>query len=317
MLTNYLKVALRYLLRYKEYTAINILGLAVGITCCILIMLFVRSEFSYDKFHSKSDRLYRAWQHEKYEGQDFINTVTPLPMAGALQSTFPEVEGACRVYAFNPMVRINENSFSEDVRMVDSNFFRLFDFELIAGDRDNPFPSANSMILTPEIATKYFGKSNAVGKTVEMQLGDEKILFNVTGIAKRSPEASSIKYKLLIPYSNGRYLFRPRLFTNWFNVFTETYVLLKEYVNVAALESKFPAMMKQQLGGEYRENGFVVHLQPLTSIHLNTVLPGGLEPVSNPKYSYILATIGILILLVACINFITLSIGRSVTRQWK
>ena len=92
MLTNYLKVALRYLLKYKEYTVINIFGLAVGITCCVLIMLFVRSEFSYDKFHSKSDRIYRAWQHEKYEGQDFINTVTPLPMAGALQSSFDEIE---------------------------------------------------------------------------------------------------------------------------------------------------------------------------------------------------------------------------------
>ena len=116
MLRHHLKVAFRYLLRYKQYTAINMLGLAVGITCCILIMLFVRSEFSYDKFHSKSNRIYRAWQHEKYEGQDFINTVTPLPMAGALQSSFPEVEATCRVYGFTPMIRIEENSFSEEAQ---------------------------------------------------------------------------------------------------------------------------------------------------------------------------------------------------------
>jgi putative ABC transport system permease protein len=314
MFKNYLKVALRYLLKYKEYTAINILGLAVGITCCILIMLFVRSEFSYDKFHSKSDRIYRAWDHEKYEGQDFINTVTPLPMAGALQATFPEVEATCRVYSFNPMVRVDQNSFSEDARMVDSTFFRIFDFELIEGDRNNPFPTSNSIVLTPEIAKKYFGKNKAVGRNIEIRLGDEKIPFTVTGIAKSSPEASSIKYNLLIPYSNAKHLFRPALFTSWFNVFTETFVLLKENAGLTELERKFPAMMKQQLGDNYKENEFIVHLQPLTAIHLDTSLPAGNEPTSNPKYSYILSAIGILILLVACINFITLSIGRSTTR---
>jgi putative ABC transport system permease protein len=314
MLTNYLKLTLRYLLKYKEYTAINILGLAVGITCCVLIMLFVRSEFSYDKFHSKSNRIFRAWQHEKYEGQDFINTVTPLPMAGALQASFADVEATCRIYSFNPMVRVDRNSFSEDARMVDSTFFRIFDFELIEGDRNNLFPTANSIVLTPETAKKYFGKNKALGKNIEIRLGDEKILFTVTGIVKKSPEASSIKYNVLIPYSNAKHLFRPGLFTSWFNVFTETFVLLKENVKSATLEGKFPVMMKQQLGDQYKENEFVVHLQPLTAIHLDTVLPPGNEPTSNPKYSYILGTIGILILLVACINFITLSIGRSTTR---
>ena len=187
MLQNYLKVALRYLLRYKEYTAINILGLAVGITCCVLIMLFVRSEFRYDKFHSRSARIYRAWQHEKYEGQDFINTVTPLPMAGALQSSFAEIEATCRVYAFNPMIRIDANSFSEDARMVDSTFFKIFDFELIEGSRDNPFPTVNSVVLTPETAKKYFGKDKALGKNIEIQLGDEKVAFTVSGIVKKIP----------------------------------------------------------------------------------------------------------------------------------
>ena len=115
MLSNYLKVAFRYLSRHKGYSFINILGLAVGITCCILIMLFVRSEFSYDAFHSKANRLYRIWQHEKYEGEDFINSVTPLPMAAAIQSNYPEVEATCRIYSLNPMVKIDQGSFSESV----------------------------------------------------------------------------------------------------------------------------------------------------------------------------------------------------------
>ena len=106
MLKTYLKIALRNLLRYKVYSFINIAGLAVGICCCMLIMLFVRSEYSYDRLHSKSDRLYRVWQHEKYEGQDFINTVTSIPMATTLSADFPQVETACRVYSFTPMVKV-------------------------------------------------------------------------------------------------------------------------------------------------------------------------------------------------------------------
>lgn len=314
MLNHYLKIAFRYLMRYRQYTAINIVGLAVGITCCILIMLFVQSEFTYDKFHSKSDRIYRAWEHEKYEGEDFINTITPLPMAGALQSSFAEVEATCRIYAFTPMITIDQKSFSEPARMVDSTFFRIFDFKLREGDRNNPFPTATSLIITPQIAKKYFGAAPAVGKHMQLQLGDEKILFTVTGIIEKSPEASSIKFDVLLPFSNAKHIFRPALFTSWFNIFTETYVLLKDGVKVADLEKKFPQMMKQQLGSEYKEGGFMVYLQPITDIHLDTVLPAGIEPTSNPKYSYVLATIGIMILLVACINFITLSIGRSTTR---
>jgi putative ABC transport system permease protein len=314
MFRNYLKVATRYLLRYKSYTVINLSGLAVGITACILIMLFVKSEFSYDKFHNNSGRLYRAWQHEKYEGQDFINTVTPLPMGAAIQANYPEVENNCRVYSVNPNVKIDNNTFTEDVRMVDSTFFQLFDFTLIDGNRNNPFPTSNSAILTEELAKKYFGNQNPIGRNFEMQLGDDKVLFSVSGIVKKAPEESSIKYKMLIPFSNAKYLFRPGLFTSWTNVYGETYILLKKGVNASALEKKFPGMVKQALGEDYKEGAFMVHLQPITDIHLNTVLPAGNEPTSNPKYSYILATIGILILLVACINFITLSIGRSTTR---
>ncbi len=314
MFRNYLKVAWRYLLRYKQYTIINILGLAVGITCCILIMLFVRSELSYDRFHSNADRLYRVWQHEKAEGQDFINTVTPIPMAAALQSTYPEVESACRVYLFNSLVKLNNNSFNESITMVDSTFFKMFDFKLLEGNKANPFPTANSVILTATTARKYFDNANAIGKTIEIPLGDEKTVFTVAGIAESSPEESSIKYDMLILYSNAKFVFNPRMLQNWFNIFNETYVLLRKNVNPAELEKKFPSMMKQQLGEDYGKEDFTIHLQPITNIHLNTSLPAGNQPTSDPKYTYILATIGILILLVACINFITLSIGRSTSR---
>jgi putative ABC transport system permease protein len=314
MLKHYFKTGIRNLSRNKGYTAINILGLAVGITCCMLIMLFVRSEWSYDKFHSKADRIYRTWQHEKVEGQDFINTVTPLPMGPVMNATYPEVENMCRVIALNPVIKLDQNSFTEDVRMVDSTFFELFDFKLLEGNHENPFPTANSMIITEELAKKYFGKKDAIGKNIEMQLGDEKMLFTVAGIAEKAPEESSIKYKMLIPFSNSRFLFRPAMFTSWTNVFGETYVLLGKKVKVSELEAKFTPMLKQALGEDYKEGAFMVHLQPMADIHLDTSLPAGNEPISNPKYAYILACIGILLLLVACVNFISLSIGRSTTR---
>jgi len=314
MIRNYFKVALRYLLRHKGYSAINILGLAVGITCCLLIMTFVRTEFSYDKFHANAKNIYRVWLREKTAGKEFINTVTPIPTAPALQAAFPEVAAACRVYNIKTLAKASSNSFNENVSLVDPSFFSIFSFDLSGTDRTKPFPLANSIILTPAMAKKYFGTAAAIGKSIELQLGDEKILFMVTGIANASPEASSIKYDCLISYDNAKYLFRPRMFHNWFNVFNETYVLLHNDVNTASLEKKIPALLKQQLGEDYGKEEYDLHLQAITNIHLNTTLPAGNFPVSDPKYSYILATIGVLILLVACINFITLSVGRSATR---
>ena len=315
MIRNYLKVAMRYLLRNKGYTAINIFGLAIGITCCILMMLFVRSEWSYDKFHAKSDRIYRAWVLENYDDQDdLVDITTPLPLAGALQSSFAEIESTCRVFNLNTLVKTGDQSFSENMRMVDSSFFRIFDFELLQGSRENPFPTSNSIILTENTAKKYFGKQNPIGKNIELQLANEKVMFSVSGIARSAPEESSIKYNALISFSNGKYIFSPRAMKAWFNISPETYVLLRKDADANKLAKKFPSMVKQNLGENYKEGGYIVSLQPITKIHLDTSLPAGIEPISNPKYSYILLTIGILILLVACINFITLSVGRSATR---
>jgi len=171
MFTNYLKIALRHLTGHKTYSAINILGLAVGITSCILIMLFVRSEFSYDRWNTKADRIFRLWQREKVNGQEFINTVTSIPAGPAISSAFPEAEATCRVYAFNTMVYSNGNSFNEPFTMVDSSLFTIFDFRLLQGDRNNPFPNSHSMIITPEMAKKYFGSTNPMGKTLRIQLG--------------------------------------------------------------------------------------------------------------------------------------------------
>lgn len=315
MIKNYFKVAVRYLLRNKGYTAINVLGLAIGITCCILIMLFVRSEWSYDKFHSKSDRLYRAWLHEQYEGQSFTNTVTPIPLGPALQANIPEIESNCRVYAFNTLVQYNGNRFNEPVNMVDANFFQLFDFNIIYGDKTTALLNANSLVISEGLSKKYFGKENAIGKNIELQLGKDTVLFTVSAVAEKVPPESSIQFDMLIPHSNEHYLFSESVRTSgWTQVFEETYLLVKEGKTGKDAEQKIPALVKQIAGENYKEGQYNIHLQPITDIHLNKKLPAGNLPVSDPAYSYIIGIIGILVLLIACINFVTLSIGRSTTR---
>jgi putative ABC transport system permease protein len=315
MFKNYLKVAFRYLVNHKGYAFINVLGLSVGIACCMLIMLFVKSEWSFDRFHSKADRVYRAWLEEHYEGQIFTNTVTPLPLVPVLQANLPEVQSACRVCAFNTLVKYNNNTFNDPVNMVDSSFFKIFDFPLKEGDINNPFPTKNSLIITEKAARKYFGKKSAIGKTLELHVGSDTVLFAVSGVAENIPLESSIQFDMLVPFSNARHIWSERTLTQaWSNVTVESYFLLKQGAKVATVNAKIPSIMQPLVAKGYKPGEYNVRLQPLADIHLNNKLPAGNQPVSDPKYSYILATVGILILLIACINFVTLSIGRSATR---
>ncbi|HEX5654649.1 MAG TPA: ABC transporter permease, partial [Chitinophagaceae bacterium] len=233
----------------------------------------------------------------------------------ALQATIPDIESNCRVFAFNTLVQYKQNRFNEPVNMVDSNFFQVFDFKLAEGNPQKAFPNSQSLVISEKLAKKYFGKEPALGKTLELQLGDQPILFTITAVAKKAPQESSIQFDLLIPHSNDHYLFNERARTaGWTQVFEETYLLVKEGRTAADIERKIPAMVKQIAGEDYVEGQYNVYLQPLTAIHLDKQLPAANLPVSDPAYSYILGIIGILILLIACVNFVTLSIGRSSTR---
>jgi len=310
-----LKIAFRFLARYKEYTIINVAGLAVGITCCMLIMLFVRSEWSYDTMHSKANRIHRVWLEEVEEGKVFTNTATPIPLGPTMKNNLPDVETYCRVNNGTGLVQYGTTKFNETVSLVDSNFFSVFDFPLVKGNANSAMASSNNVVLTEPVAKKYFGNDDPIGKNIEIQLGTENVLFTVSAIAKKTPLESSIQFDVLIPFSNDHYLYRPRQINEgWHQVFGENYVVLKENSNIAAVEAKFPAMTKQVLGAEYKAGAYNLHLQNIKDIHLNNKLPQGNQPVSNPAYAYILSVIGLLILLIACSNFVTLSIGRSTTR---
>lgn len=316
MFKNYLFVAWRNLIKNKSFSFINISGLAIGLSVCLLLMLFVRSEFSYDRFHEKADRIYRAWLHEVYEGQTFTNTQTPIPLGPVLKENLPDIESFCRVYSFNSLLQYQENRFNESVNMVDTSFFSVFDFDLSEGDPVQAFPNSNSIVISEGMEEKYFGSGKGMGKTLELQLGQTKVLFTVTAISRETPVESSIRFDLLIPHSNDHYLFSERARTRaWTNVFEETYVLLGKDKTGPEVEIQIPALIKRLMGDQYVEGQYNIHLQPITDIHLNNKLPAGNSPVSDPRYAYILSIIGVLILLIACINFVTLSLGRSAARS--
>ncbi len=294
---------------------INISGLAVGVSCFILIALYVKNEFSYDRFHSNADSIYRVWQYENYgPKEDFLNTTTPVSMMNVLKSNYPEIEAGSRVFRFNALVKRNESEFNETVRAVDPSFFQLFDFELQKGNTSTPFSSTNEIILSESSAKKYFGEEDPIGKTLSLEFNEEIKFFEVSAIVSNPPQESSIQFEMLVSLENEALFFSERARESWFNVAVESYLLLKPNQSPAQLEAKFPAIIKQYLGDNYEEDTFFLHLQPITEIHLDPSLPSGLEPVSNPRYAYVMGTIGFLILLLACINFVTLAVGRSFSR---
>ncbi|RDC65614.1 ABC transporter permease [Adhaeribacter pallidiroseus] len=314
MLKNYFKIAIRHFFRHKTYSSINLLGLSMAVTCCLLIGLFIRHEWSYDDFHAKVDRLYRPWISEVYQNEPMVNTVTPYPLGPALVANYPEVEKMTRVVSIEGKVQTGGEIFNERLHLVEPDFFPMFDFRMVQQSSATPLAEVNSVIVTKAMATKYFGQANPVGKLIKIQLDSAVQAFTVTGVAQTVPVNSSIQFDFLLSFAHIKRLRSENFLKHWQQVDGETYVLLRPGTNAAQLEAKFPAMVKAALGEKYQPGAYAVHLQPIRNIHLNNTLPEGMEPISNPAYSYILGTIAGFILLIACINFMTLSIGRSAGR---
>jgi len=316
MFRNYLKIALRSLWRSKLHSMINILGLSLGVVCCILIVLFVRDEWTFDQFHTKSDRIYRVYVCENWgENQEFFNTVTPVPMGPTLKESFPEVEKQVRILPLGTQVKIDDYQYTEQVLIGGQDFFDVFDFELTVGD-PNALRGKSNVVITERIAKKYFGETNPIDKVISIQLGESFEEFTVKMVTADVPTNSSIHYDILLSDLNLNKIYDERTITSgWFNVNPETYVLLQEGTDPKQIEAKFPSLFKTILGEEdFKQSKYAPGLQLITNIHLNTDFPVGVAPVNNPRYSYILAAIALLILVVACINFVTLSVGRSLKR---
>ena len=302
MLGNYLKVAFRNLVRHKVYSFINVTGLSIGIAFCVLTFLFVRREWTYDAFHENADRIYRVYMDTGFGPSG----ITPDVLGPALVEAFPDVRSVRISWGASSVIQ-GDRSFRENFRFVDPAILEVFTFPLVKGDPTTVLEDPYSVVITEAAARKYFGDEDPLGKVLSVEIwGRPPVVrdFVVTGIAKPVPKNSSIRFDFLAPFEAGGEL------RGWSYSGIQTYVLLPEHMRPADLEERFPELVKMWLG-EKRDGR--MGLQPLLEVHLN---PGtrGPEPASNPAYSYISLGIALLVLVIACVNFMTLAVGLSFAR---
>lgn len=314
MLRNYFKVALRNLLKERLYAGINLFGLSIGIAVAVLLLLYVQDEWSFDRFHTKTDQIHRAWVKEQVENELYFNTVTPFILGDKLAEDFPEIEAVARYLTVSDLVKFGDFSDKETVHLMSPNFFDVFDFIWLQGNPETFGSDLRQILLTPASARKYYGTAEAIGQKLSVRIGGSWQEFQVGGIVAGAPRNSSIRYEMIIPFENAKALISERGLQSWTNVFPETYVLFREDVDRQAFEAKLAPYIDQQVAKIYEPGDYQVGFQPLADIHLNNEYPVGYAPVSDGRYPYILFGIALLILILAGINFVTLALGRSVNR---
>ncbi|MCK6559022.1 ABC transporter permease [candidate division KSB1 bacterium] len=318
MLKNYLKIALRNLKKNAVYSSINIAGLAAGMACCILITLYVLHELSYDKFHQNADRIFRVRLDLDLNGVLYREPSIPFPAAEALARDFPEVERAMRFYRNDdfPMIEIGDRQFIEErFFFADPAVFEMFDFPLIKGDEKTAFIEPNSVVLSEDMARKYFGDEDPLGQTLRYQ---KQFDLKVTGVMKNVPNNAHFKFDFLAPLQFQLNLWESQngpggRHNQWFWTGAWTYLLLSNDHAAQSLTEKFPTFVTKYFPDRIK-GGLTLSLQPLTSIHLHSRLDNEIQPNSHILYVYIFSAIAVLILVIACINFVNLSTAQSGTR---
>ena len=308
MLKNYLKIAVRNIVKYKLYSFINIVGLAVGIAICLLIFLFISDELSYDKFYPNSDRIYKVIR-ETGKGNEFEG-VTPLPLCEALRTDFPELE-VIQIRSASNVISYKEKTFTEKrFDYVDTNFFKVFSFNLIEGDPNTALKNPNSVVITKEIAKKYFGNEEPMGKTL---LSENKDPLMVTGVMENVPENSHIQFDFLSPKSG----FIRDWMKDWHPSMFATYVLLPENYSAENIAKRLPAFLEKYIGKDEVINNQRLKLQPLKDIYLysSDIKFNPIDKQGDINELYIFSTIAIIILILAVINYMNLSTSRYSNRM--
>ncbi|MCG8607611.1 ABC transporter permease [bacterium] len=313
MIRNYIKIALRNLLKHRVYSAINIFGLSVGIACCILIFLFVKNEWSYDSFHANKERLYRVYaSRESDSGEPAIHSYVPMPLGPTLKAEYPEIEATVRFKVRTAVIRVQDNLVRERVVFTDSDFFSAFSFEPIVGVPATDWLRDNSIVLSRATAEKYFPDENPVDRAIYLRLNEDELAFVVKGVLKEAPQNSTIRYDFLANFERLSELSsgdRERA-DLWSSHNTNAYVLLRHNADASQLERKLPDFVEK-----YYQDTRTLHLQPIQDVHLNPSIGSDyFGTASDPLYSYILAGIVAIVLLIACINFMTLAVGQSAAR---
>ncbi|HVU55749.1 MAG TPA: ABC transporter permease [Puia sp.] len=322
MFSNYFKTAFRNLWRNKVFSLINIIGLSVGLSCCMLIFLYAKDELSFDRFHEKADRIYHLTADIKTPDRNIIKSSATGMMPGPnFTAQVPEIESFVRMGRENFITRHGAGVFDEEVLYADSNFFSVFTFPMLEGNPKTALKDMYSVVLSEEVAKKYFGKQKALGKLLEVKVMDTFRTFLVTGVTKTSPQNSSIKIKMMVPM---RLLQMLNVDDQWFSFYLNTFFVLKPGVKPTTVQAKMAGVFDVDAKDQLKElqdkygykNKVSFGLQPLLQLHTSTDYPAnnGLSNASNPMYSYILTGIALFIMLIACINFINLTVARSLKR---
>jgi predicted permease len=311
MLYNYLKIAFRSLRRHKGFSLINIAGLAIGMACSILILLWVRDELSYDRFHKDADRLYRITA--SLSEMDIHAAVSPAPLPEALQAQIPAVEQTIRLNMRSGLMQVGDRMFQEEAMLyADSTFLQMFSFKLVAGDPTEAFKNPESILITESMAKKYFGNEDPLGKAIR---NDHKTDFAVVGVLADIPSNSHVHFDFVLPMAFLARTERDLKDRVWDNFNFYDYIKLDKKADaspagLAALSNQITSIYKAN------EKGLKVdfHLQPLTDIHLHSNFLADLPGHGNVQYVYIFIVVAIFILVVACINFMNLATARSARR---
>ena len=313
MIKNYFKTAWRNLWRNKVFSGINILGLSIGLACCILMFLFIQHELSYDKFNVNAKNIYRIISIP-VEGKDKKElAVTPAPWAPLMKNDYPEIKEFVRMLRDEKMIigQPGEQHFYEkDIFYADSTFFNVFSVELERGDVKKALERPNSIILTKESAKKYFGDADPIGKTLAVNsfVGVDTLV--VTAIAKKMPASSHFQFSSLISLQR-----LGDISNYWAYHMFQSYVLLSEKTAPKEIEKKFAGFNTKYIANNPQADGKQdIYLQPITDIHLHSKMIGEVGVNSDIAYVYVFAGVAIFILLIACFNFTNLSTARSLSR---
>lgn len=322
MLKNYLKIAVRNLLRQKAYSLINISGLAIGMACCLFILLYVRDELSYDCHYEHADRIYRVGLDAAVSGEDIHAALTAAPLAATLVAEYPEVETATRLYKANRLLINHEDRkfYEEKFMWADSTVFQVLSFPLVRGDEVTALSGPHKIVLTASAAHKYFGDLDPLGEVLRVDNRDDYV---VTGVLHDQPSNTQFQFDFLASLSSLPWTQE----ANWVSNSFYTYLRLRQDAKPEALAAKFPALVRRDIapqiekgmGISYYEavkHGFKwgYFLEPLSKIYLHSTALQDIGPHSDIRYIYILSAIALFILLIACINFMNLATARSAKR---